>query len=71
MIANYFSSNIAGHPLLHEKNAWIAAISDSPKPPPCRVTMTFPVINNAHCCAFAMAGQGKADMVKVSVNISC
>ncbi|KAG0720809.1 6-phosphogluconolactonase [Chionoecetes opilio] len=52
------------HPLLEEKSVWIAAIHDSPKPPPCRVTMTYPVINNAGCCAFAMAGQGKADMVK-------
>lgn len=58
------ASLFPGHPLLDEKKVWIAPISDSPKPPPCRVTMTFPVINNAHCCAFAMAGQGKADMVK-------
>lgn len=53
-----------GHSLLDEKNVLIAPISDSPKPPPARVTMTFPVINNARCCIFAMAGVGKADMVK-------
>nr|XP_053649237.1 6-phosphogluconolactonase-like [Cherax quadricarinatus] len=58
------ASLFPGHELLEEKSIWIAAISDSPKPPPCRVTMTFPVINNAKCCVFAMAGQGKADMVK-------
>lgn len=52
------------HPLLEEKNVLIAPISDSPKPPPCRVTMTYPVINNAKCCIFAMAGAGKAEMVK-------
>lgn len=68
MTTNYFVFDVAGHPLLDEKKVWIAAISDSPKPPPCRITMTFPVINNAHCCAFAMAGQGKADMVKVASN---
>lgn len=58
------ASLFPGHQLLEEKDIWIAAISDSPKPPSCRVTMTFPVINNAKCCVFAMAGQGKADMVK-------
>jgi len=58
------ASLFPGHALLDESNVWIAPISDSPKPPPCRVTMTFPVINNAHTIVFAMAGQGKADMVK-------
>ncbi|XP_047490202.1 6-phosphogluconolactonase-like [Penaeus chinensis] len=58
------ASLFPGHALLKEDKLWIAPISDSPKPPPCRVTMTFPVINKARCCIFAMAGQGKADMVK-------
>ncbi|XP_037803056.1 6-phosphogluconolactonase-like [Penaeus monodon] len=58
------ASLFPGHALLREDKLWIAPISDSPKPPPCRVTMTFPVINKARCCIFAMAGQGKADMVK-------
>uniref|UniRef100_A0A336MJQ0 6-phosphogluconolactonase n=1 Tax=Culicoides sonorensis TaxID=179676 RepID=A0A336MJQ0_CULSO len=53
-----------GHKLLEEKNMLIAPIDDSPKPPPCRVTMTYLVLNNAKCCIFAMAGSGKADMVK-------
>lgn len=26
--------------------------------------MTYPLINHARCCVFAMAGQGKAEMVK-------
>lgn len=52
--------------VLQEQSLWVAPISDSPKPPPCRVTITFPVINNARCAAFAACGSGKADMVKVS-----
>lgn len=58
-----------GHSLLDETKVWVAPITDSPKPPPSRVTLTFPVINNAKYCVFAMAGEGKADMVKVSSNI--
>ncbi|CAH1966301.1 unnamed protein product [Acanthoscelides obtectus] len=53
-----------GHPLLDEKTKWIAPITDSPKPPPSRVTMTFPVLNHAKMCVFATAGKEKADMVR-------
>ncbi|XP_044766774.1 6-phosphogluconolactonase [Coccinella septempunctata] len=52
------------HPLLKENEKWIAAITDSPKPPPERITMTFKVINNARNCIFAMCGKEKAPMVK-------
>lgn len=55
-----------GHPLLKESTKWIAAITDSPKPPPSRITMTFPVINNARYCVFAASGKEKADMIKVT-----
>lgn len=44
--------------------ALILPVVDSPKPPPLRVTMSFKLINAARCCVFAMAGQGKAEMVK-------
>lgn len=53
-----------GHPLLKETQKWIAPITDSPKPPPSRVTMTFPVVNNARVCAFAVSGKEKADTIK-------
>ncbi|XP_064649620.1 6-phosphogluconolactonase-like [Lineus longissimus] len=53
-----------GHPLLKETKVLIAPISDSPKPPPKRITMTFPVVNNAACCVFASCGGGKAEMIQ-------
>jgi 6-phosphogluconolactonase len=52
------------HPLLQETKRIAAPISDSPKPPPQRVTLTFPVINNSACAVFASCGAGKADIVQ-------
>ncbi|XP_046558305.1 6-phosphogluconolactonase-like [Haliotis rubra] len=52
------------HKLLDETSLIIAPITDSPKPPPARVTMTYPVLNNAACAVFASCGEGKADMVQ-------
>ncbi|KAJ2944950.1 hypothetical protein O0L34_g1847 [Tuta absoluta] len=53
-----------GHPLLSETKLQVAPITDSPKPPPARITLTYPVINNARNCIFAISGAGKADMIK-------
>ena len=53
-----------GHKLLDETKLLVASISDSPKPPPERITLTYPVINNASAAAFIAAGAGKAAMVK-------
>ncbi|KAI9563572.1 hypothetical protein GHT06_011036 [Daphnia sinensis] len=53
-----------GHPLLDVTDRWVASIEDSPKPPPSRVTLTYPIINNALSAVFAFAGAGKAELVK-------
>ncbi|KAE8307180.1 hypothetical protein BDV41DRAFT_65692 [Aspergillus transmontanensis] len=53
-----------GHELLREKDAWVAAISDSPKPPPKRITLTLPVVTHAVSIAFVATGGGKKDIMK-------
>ncbi|BEI85035.1 hypothetical protein CcaverHIS002_0504360 [Cutaneotrichosporon cavernicola] len=52
-----------GHKLLDEDGVWVAPISDSPKPPPRRVTLTFPVLNHALRAAFVATGAGKQEML--------
>lgn len=50
-----------GHELLAESDRWVAYLEDSPKPPPKRITLTFPVINHASRVAFVATGAGKVD----------
>jgi len=51
------------HPLVLVKDKWIAPISDSPKPPPERITFTMPVVQAAANVTFVANGAGKADML--------
>lgn len=50
-----------GHELLSEEDRWVAYLEDSPKPPPKRITFTYPVINHAARVAFVATGEGKQD----------
>lgn len=52
-----------GHELLLEEDRWVAYLEDSPKPPPKRITLTYPVLNHAARVAFVATGEGKQDML--------
>lgn len=52
------------HDILRENDAWVAAVEDSPKPPPRRITLTLPVVTHATKIAFVATGGGKKDILR-------
>ena len=53
------------HALLEEKTKWVAPIEDSPKPPPKRITLTYPVLNTmTRHVIFCGAGSSKGPILQ-------
>ncbi|EEB06769.1 6-phosphogluconolactonase [Schizosaccharomyces japonicus yFS275] len=52
------------HELLKEDVAWVAPITDSPKPPKERITLTLPVVTHAHQIVFVATGAAKKTVIK-------
>jgi 6-phosphogluconolactonase len=51
------------HPSLNENRRWVIPVSNAPKPPPIRITMSLPLINHARHVVFVAAGPGKTNIV--------
>ncbi|XP_062120010.1 probable 6-phosphogluconolactonase 4, chloroplastic isoform X2 [Humulus lupulus] len=66
----HVASLFPGHPLVNEKEKWVTFIKNSPKPPPERITFTFPVINSSAYIALVVTGAGKADAVQKALGSS-
>ena len=58
------ASLFPGHALLEETSRLVAEIEDSPKPPPCRITMTYPLLNASRQTVFVCTGSSKAEAVR-------
>jgi len=53
------------HELLKEETKWVASLTDSPKPPSSRITLTFPVLNqNTRNIIFCGAGESKGPVLR-------
>jgi 6-phosphogluconolactonase len=56
-----------GHPLLQERTRWVAAVTDSPKPPPRRLTLTMPVLAAARSIWVGAFGAAKASILREAI----
>jgi len=56
-----------GHRLLDEGTARVAALTDAPKPPPARVTLTRVALREARALWFLAVGAAKQDVVRAVV----
>ncbi|CAH2044330.1 unnamed protein product [Thlaspi arvense] len=59
----HMASLFPGHYQITEKASLVTHITDSPKPPPKRITFTLPVINCASYNLMAVCGKEQADAV--------
>lgn len=56
------------HSLLNESDKLIASITDSPKPPPSRITFTLKLLNQCKRILFLITGDSKADVIEAIEN---
>jgi 6-phosphogluconolactonase len=60
-------SLFAGHPVLDVREAPVAPVRDSPKPPPERVTLTLPVVRAARLTLLLATGDAKRDALTAAL----
>ncbi|MEV0108990.1 6-phosphogluconolactonase [Nocardia sp. NPDC050799] len=65
----HINSLFPGHTdTIGEEHEYAVAVTDSPKPPPVRVTLTYPAIRRSRHVVLVVSGSGKAEPVAAAVN---
>ena len=59
----HVASLFPGHPALDVDDRIAVAVTGSPKPPPERLSLTFPALNRTRAVWFVVSGEGKAEAV--------
>jgi 6-phosphogluconolactonase len=59
----HVASLFPGYPQLDVDDAVAVAVTDSPKPPPERISLTFGALNRTRAVWFLVSGEGKAEAV--------
>jgi 6-phosphogluconolactonase len=59
----HVASLFPNHSQLHETERACVELFDSPKPPPVRISMTFPTLNRAEAVWFLVSGEEKSEAV--------
>lgn len=59
----HIASLFPGRPQVHEQERLAVEVFDSPKPPPQRITLTYPALNDTRATWFVVAGADKAEAV--------
>mmetsp|Transcript_55260 Transcript_55260/g.140110 ORF Transcript_55260/g.140110 Transcript_55260/m.140110 type:complete len:275 (+) Transcript_55260:80-904(+) len=68
----HICSLFPGHPLLaDESGRWVLPISDSPKPPSHRITLSLPAVNAAAQVILVGTGAGKQEVVRDAFTPGC
>lgn len=60
----HVASLFPGHPQLDLVGRTTASVTDSPKPPPERVTLTLETLNRAEAVWFLVSGEGKSEALR-------
>jgi 6-phosphogluconolactonase len=55
-------------PGVYEMEAYVIAVRNSPKPPPIRISLTFPALDQAEQIWFVASGETKADAVAMALS---
>lgn len=64
----HVASLFPGSTQVHVEDRAVVAVTDSPKPPPQRISLTMPCLNRTEEVWFVVSGEGKADAVARSLS---